>query len=147
MDNAIDGTNNAQLATRATLTLLGFAPFIASTLGKLMAVNIASVDWDIIFGTYAAIILSFLAGSLWGETLGHSSRRTPAVILSNVIVLVAWGLLFLDPSPISYLAFALSFLAVHGIERRCSPSRSYLRLRQRATTLIVVLCVIQAVSL
>ena len=50
------------------LTWLGVVPFLASLLIKLFNPNLLGVTPDLLFLLYSTIIISFMAGALWGRS-------------------------------------------------------------------------------
>jgi hypothetical protein len=134
-----------QLATRIILTCLGFIPFVAATCALVVDITLFGFHGTHIFITYAAIIVSFLAGSTWGLfLLQQASKRK--LILTNVIALIAWWSLFTEPSFLAFGLLAVSFWLINQMEQDTpGVPDGYLRLRRVATWLIVALSMVQGV--
>ncbi|NVK11876.1 MAG: DUF3429 domain-containing protein [Gammaproteobacteria bacterium] len=132
-----------QLATRIILTCLGFIPFVAATCALVVDITLFGFHGAHIFITYAAIIVSFLAGSTWGLfLLQQASKRK--LILTNVIALIAWWSLFTEPSFLAFGLLAVSFWLINQMEQDTpGVPDGYLRLRRVATWLIVALSIVQ----
>jgi hypothetical protein len=93
----------------------GLLPFVGLLVVLYLDVQHQQV-WAKALSTYTLAILCFLVGSWWGLAL---IRRTPAaLIMSNIVVLVAFfGHLLLATAPFLLLGAAL-FLATVVFERR-----------------------------
>lgn len=132
-----------QLATRIILTCLGFVPFVAATCALVVDITLFGFNGTHIFITYAAIILSFLAGSTWGLFLVEQAS-TRKLVLTNVIALIAWWSLFAEATLLTFGLLAVSFWLINQMEQDTSNvPDGYLRLRRVATWLIVALSIVQ----
>jgi len=115
--------------------------------GGLQSASIFGLYAPYIFLTYSAIILSFLAGSLWGnwETFPPNRRSAAVLIFTNLISLLAWFSLLVIHITQFFSILAVAFLAVGylsilGVERTLkSPSRGYWNMRVSLTTVVVLL--------
>ena len=115
--------------------------------GGLQSASIFGLYAPYIFLTYSAIILSFLAGTLWGkwETFPSNRRSAAVLIFTNLTSLLAWlSLTVIHISQfLSILAVALlsaGYLGILGVERTFkSSSRGYWNLRISLTTVVVLL--------
>ncbi|HQZ46357.1 MAG TPA: DUF3429 domain-containing protein [Usitatibacteraceae bacterium] len=93
------------------LAFAGAVPFLVAT-GALFVADASSVRVPAIAAlvTYAAVILSFLAGIEWGLAIrdesGTDSTRAIALGLSSISSLAAWAVLWL-PSPTWQVGTAL----------------------------------------
>jgi hypothetical protein len=138
------------------LGIIGLIPFIISVgcmmsgawlSGGLQSASIFGLYAPYVFLAYSAIILSFLAGTLWGKWETFPSNRYSAAVLifTNLTSLLAWvSLTVIHISQfLSILAVALlaaGYLGILGVERTLkSSSRGYWNLRVSLTTLVVFL--------
>ena len=138
------------------LGIIGLIPFIVSVgcmlsgawlSGGLQSASIFGLYAPHIFLAYSAIILSFLAGTLWGkwETFPSNRRSAAVLIFTNLTSLLAWvSLTVIHISQfLSILAVALlaaGYLGILGVERTLkSSSRGYWNLRVSLTTFVVFL--------
>ncbi len=134
----------------------GLMPFILSvgsmvsgawSGGGLQSASIFGLYAPYVFLAYSAIILSFLAGTLWGkwETFPSNRRSAAVLIFTNLTSLLAWvSLTVIHISQfLSILAVALlaaGYLGILGVERTLkSSSRGYWNLRISLTTVVVLL--------
>ena len=135
---------------------IGLMPFIASVSrmvsgawsgGGFQSASIFGLYAPYVFLAYSAIILSFLAGTLWGkwETFPSNRRSATVLIFTNLTSLLAWvSLTVIHISQfLSILAVALlaaGYLGILGVERTLkSSSRGYWNLRISLTTVVVFL--------
>ncbi|TVS11524.1 MAG: DUF3429 domain-containing protein [Wenzhouxiangella sp.] len=90
------------------LTWSGVIPFAAIALFAILD----APDWlERLLTAYAALILAFLAGTLWTRHLLGERTRPRLLIASNVLVLAAWPAILL---PIAWAALWLAVLfAIH----------------------------------
>ena len=135
---------------------IGLVPFIASVGsmvsgawlgGGLQSASIFGLYAPYVFMAYSAIILSFLAGTLWGkwETFPSNRRSAAVLIFTNLTSLLAWVSLtvihmsqFLSILAVAFLA--AGYLGILGVERTLkSSSRGYWNLRVSLTTVVVLL--------
>ena len=135
---------------------IGLVPFIVSvgsmvsgawSGGGLQSASIFGLYAPYVFMAYSAIILSFLAGTLWGkwETFPSNRRSAAVLIFTNLTSLLAWVSLtvihmsqFLSILAVAFLA--AGYLGILGVERALkSSSRGYWNLRVSLTTVVVLL--------
>ena len=138
------------------LGIIGLIPFIISVgcmmsgawlSGGLQSASIFGLYAPYVFLAYSAIILSFLAGTLWGkwETFPSNRRSAAVLIFTNLTSLLAWvSLTVIHISQfLSILAVAIlaaGYLGILGVERTLkSSSRGYWNLRVSLTTVVVFL--------
>jgi hypothetical protein len=138
------------------LGIIGLIPFIISVgcmmsgawlSGGLQSASIFGLYAPYVFLAYSAIILSFLAGTLWGkwETFPSNRHSAAVLIFTNLTSLLAWvSLTVIHISQfLSILAVALlaaGYLGILGVERTLkSSSRGYWNLRVSLTTFVVFL--------
>ncbi|MDP3294369.1 MAG: DUF3429 domain-containing protein [Nevskia sp.] len=127
--------------------LLGYAgllPFIAGPLWLSLVPDSAPVWLDRVWLLYAAMIASFMAGSLWGMALPTAEGPDGLIgmALATVLMLLAWGAAALA-FPLALLALAAVFillvLAEIWRQRVLDPLSGYFSLRLSLTA-GVVLC-------
>lgn len=128
------------------LTYSGTIPFVVSSI--LLLLNINSIPYLgytlAALCLYGLVILSFMAGSLWGLHLGPNRDMGPTLpLLSNATAIVLW-VSFLTVSPLTMILLQiLVFLALLLLDLKLLGggviSSSYYKLRFRAT-LVVVIC-------
>jgi hypothetical protein len=135
-------------ASSLTLTLatLGIIPFVFATyLSWSNDVFLDKSGLDL-FITYSAIILSFMAGTLWGQRIHKDSNTLSKYVLisSNVIALGAWFSLLIDVPVLSIALLFLGFISIFWVEAKSlkqseySDSR-YLNMRLLLTLFVCVL--------
>lgn len=102
------------------------------------------------FVTYSAIILSFMAGTLWGKVLsaGDEGGTTVAFVMSNIFALAAWFSLLMNLSVLTLVILAVGFALLWFTEKNPAVGQStycpitYGRLRRRLTFTVVLLHVV-----
>jgi hypothetical protein len=107
--------------TMRLLTFLGIIPFLVSTMGVLDVFKIYDVllfsqgiNWAHILVTYAAIILSFLAGIYWGIAFFNKVNRLQIYLLlvSNLVSLSAWFILLIQNPLLCFILFSVFYTLV-----------------------------------
>jgi hypothetical protein len=136
--------------TRNVLGYSGLIPFFVLTLLLLLSQGAYNSIYLTAFCGYSAIIISFIAGSFWGQVV-HLDAVNKAVllILSNVISLLAWaGFLLVSSNFLitGFLFLLALFISLYWIEKHLllpfiSTSKhkatpSYLRLRRQLTLMV-----------
>jgi len=145
---------------RLALGLSGLIPFVGLAyiaiapfhLSDLPFSHPVSNSWSHpeleIFIAYSAVILSFLAGTLWGKSMGsdNSFAMNNIVLLSNIIALTAWLVLILELINLNRIALALLavgfasvlFFEYHQREKLYGNlASSYLKYRTLLTTVVI----------
>ena len=124
------------------LTYLGASPFFLAIFISLSNQTFLGVDGSKWFLTYGLIILSFMAGTLWGQVVNASTRVKRIALATNVITLAAWFAFLLAGTSSVLLIIALGFIALYLLESFAISHTQrpdyYLGLRLRVTTLVVV---------
>lgn len=125
----------------------GLVPFLLTALAELMALELpVPVEPMTLLLTYGAIILSFLAGTLWGRAM-HRADSEPTnllLILSNAFALLAWLTLLLNTVFWSLLLQMLGFALLLAFERGLArgtlmtSQSSYYPMRLILTTGVIV---------
>jgi hypothetical protein len=124
------------------LTYLGALPFFLAVYVSFSSNPILGVDGFQWFATYGLLILSFMAGTLWGQMIDQSVKVKRIAIASNAITLAAWfAFLLADPAIILTIITA-GFVMLYALEvfvmRHLERPDYYLTLRLRVTALVVV---------
>jgi hypothetical protein len=132
--------NNSHLIK--LLTYLGALPFFLAIyigLSKQSFLGVVGIDW---FLSYGLLILSFMAGTLWGQVVNEGIKIKRIALLSNAITLSAWFALLLAAPAVVLIIMAVGFVALYLLEAVVmSPIKRpnyYRALRLRVTTLVVV---------
>ena len=107
--------------TMAKLGYMGLIPFLFGLLLSLTDSQFLGLSGETLFITYSVVILSFLSGILWGNGIENfeSQSSNKALILSNVIVLVAWLAVLLGEQKefLTTLILIIGYIAVWRAER------------------------------
>jgi hypothetical protein len=130
---------NTIMKTWQWLGYLGLLPFVLS-----LVVSLLVQEWldraKQIFVFYGAIILSFLAGSLWQVTAQKNNHHRQ--IISNGFALIAFAAL-LTPTLISIVVVAIGFMLIFYYEnfkvKNSDGKTAYLKLRFNLTSIVVLL--------
>ncbi len=138
------------------LAFAGAVPFVLAT-GALFVSDASSVRVPAIAAlvTYAAVILSFLAGIEWGLAIrdesGTEVTRAIALGLSTVSSLAAWAVLWL-PSPTWQVGTALGLFAAAWAADQWMAGRGllpawFVDLRTAVSALVVAILALALVRL
>lgn len=122
------------------LGYLGLLPFITS-----LYLSVESVSWVIAakqaFVAYSAIIVSFIAGSIWRKDDEHTQKKQQ--IISNSFSLLAFISLLTYPN-IALIILSFSFLFLYVYERdlaKCSTDENrtseYMAMRFWLTLIVI----------
>ncbi|WP_022952478.1 DUF3429 domain-containing protein [Leucothrix mucor] len=130
------------LALIKLLTYLGALPFflaVYASVSNYSFLGVAASQW---FLTYGLAILSFMAGTLWGQVVNEEVRIKRIALASNAITLAAWLAFLLADSSIALVITALGFIALYLLEAlvmsHIKRPDYYLGLRLRVTALVVL---------
>ncbi len=132
------------------LGYLGLLPFLWCLLVVLsekhkfvgLPNNTFGVDPQLFFVTYSLAILSFLAGTLWQQQFFSPQGSSQNLVLSNVVVVVAWvGLIAALASKtwveITLASNMLGFLLLMACERKTMVfDQRYRKMRYRLTCFV-----------
>ena len=125
-----------------TLTYLGATPFFLALYVQLSGQSFLGVTGTQWFLSYGLVILSFMAGTLWGQVVNHSLQAKPIAVLSNIITLAAWFAFLLAGAAQAVVVIALGFSALYAVERSVLAAITrpdyYLALRLRVTALVLL---------
>lgn len=126
-----------------TLGYLGLIPFALSAFAISFELSIFNTSALLIFVSYSAIILSFLSGVMWGNSLNHkeSSTNRYTLLLSNLFALLAWFSLLhsTDNYTWAIVALMLGFICIRIAEIKLNSAHQdeyYQQLRNRLTTCV-----------
>ena len=129
------------------LAYAGLLPFLAAPVVLWSGFSVA-LDVDTALRVYSALIVSFLAGIHWHVGMSRSGSEGWLLWESNVVVLVAWALVFIDSSALVCLLFAGLYVAVLLFDRALSKKEIlpdwFYRLRVRVSTVVIVALLITA---
>ncbi|MFA0309178.1 hypothetical protein BH581_13580 [Vibrio splendidus] len=135
--------------TMAKLGYMGLIPFLFGLLLSLTDSQFLGLGGETLFITYSVVILSFLSGILWGSGIENfeSQSSNKALILSNVIVLVAWLAVLLGEQKefLTTLILIIGYIAVWRAERsmreenQSEGPEGYFEMRTRLTSSVVLM--------
>ncbi|MCJ8169684.1 DUF3429 domain-containing protein [Atopomonas sediminilitoris] len=128
----------------AKLGYAGVLPLLISWLASALLPSHAL--WPQVFVAYSAIILAFMAGSVWTQAL-NSPQGAPLLLLSNALALLAWLTLLLDQPTAGTALLALGFAVLWWAERRgkgfSQLPAGYARLRSQLSSAVIALHLLQ----
>lgn len=131
------------------LGCMGLLPFVAALLASVSGTSFLSISPHWLFTSYSAVILSFLAGSLWGRLLsgGFDFDSGALMVVSNLAALGGWVSLLSSDSQVrlsiaflglGYLVvLACEYIAIERLYREVY--LGYLRLRLGLTITVVIM--------
>ncbi len=136
------------------LALAGTIPYAAWALLRLMDIDLIPVlgHIDLAGSTYAALIIAFLAGSHWGNTLHRShSSDNRVLLISNLIMLTVWITLLTVPFGVLQISvFIISLIVLLLIDlhllRKHQISEGYYSIRLMITSFVIMLLLITGVT-
>lgn len=119
------------------LGYLGLFPFFGCLLLTLEDFGL-SYDFKSLFMTYSAIILSFMAGTIWQKSTEVDAQRDQ--LFSNVFCLIAFGALLLaQAQTLAVLGLTYLFLWIYEKRRFNDLPKEYLAMRANLTAIVVSL--------
>lgn len=125
-----------------SLTYLGAAPFFLAFFISLTDKPFLGVDASEWFLTYGLVILSFMAGTLWGQVVNDDATAKRIALMTNAITLAAWFSFLLAAPVVTLILVALGFIALYLLEafvmNDLKKPDYYLSLRLRVTALVVI---------
>ena len=135
------------MQTKQYLGYLGLAPFGLTLIFEKTTTEIFNTSAMQVFIFYSAIILSFIAGTLWRKKNDPLSIKLQLV--SNLFSLLAFFALLM-PEKLALIILALSYVTVlffeYAIEQIKQENPHYLTMRLHLTTIVVLLHVIAFIS-
>lgn len=124
------------------LTYLGATPFFLAIFISLSNHSFLGVEGSKWFLTYGLVILTFMAGTLWGQVVNLSTKVKRIALASNAITLAAWFAFLLADTAVVLIIIALGFVALYLLEffviSHTKRPDYYLGLRLKVTALVVV---------
>ncbi|WP_421855861.1 DUF3429 domain-containing protein [Marinomonas sp.] len=104
----------------ATLSILALLPFIFTTYLSLTNSSFMGRSGITLFATYGAIIISFIAGSIWGRVLEQveHSNGTKLLVFGLITLFASWVSLLLKIPELSVVMLLLSLITIFWVEAR-----------------------------
>lgn len=104
----------------AIIAVLGILPFLFTTYLSLANESFLGKSGVTLFATYAAVVLSFLGGTLWGRLLElpESNHGSKLLICSFITVFCAWISLLLKTPELSVVLLLLSLITIFWVDAR-----------------------------
>lgn len=137
-----------------TLTIAGILPFVLTLAMALTRVRVNSLTGTEIFLAYSTVILSFMAGSLWGQASHfRSSQHDGLLLASNIWALLAWCcLLFGEETDywINMLILMFGYWHLYWTEKSFSTASapvSYYALRKWVTCTVILLHILMLLQI
>jgi hypothetical protein len=125
-----------------SLTYLGAVPFFLAFYISLTSNSFLGVDAAQWFLSYGLVILSFMAGTLWGQVVSEEVSVKRIALATNAITLAAWFSFLLAGPPLTLIITALGFIALYLLEALAMAHLKrpdyYLGLRLKVTALVVI---------
>jgi hypothetical protein len=125
-----------------SLTYLGALPFFLAVyieFSHQLFLGFYGSEW---FLTYGLVILSFMAGTLWGQVVNERINAKRIALSANAVTLAAWFAFLLTESSTALITMALGFAALCMLEAfvmtHIKRPLYYLGLRLRVTALVVL---------
>lgn len=125
-----------------TLTYLGAVPFYLAlylVITNQVLLGISGGHW---FKTYGLVILSFMAGTIWGQVVNASVRVKRLALASNAVTLLAWFAYLLVSTQATLVIMATGFVALYILEAlimtHVTRPDYYLGLRLRVSALVLL---------
>ncbi|WP_396588611.1 DUF3429 domain-containing protein [Bermanella sp. R86510] len=137
----------------SALAWSGSLPFLAATVLQYVNTPLLTIPANTWFTTYSLLILTFMAGALWGHGMLHAqaNRRVACLLISNVVVISAWLAFLLAPVVLMLVIAMLGFIVIWICElvwgELGSIAKHYLVLRTRVTAWVLVLHAFMAILL
>tara|TARA_R110000744_G_scaffold117745_1_gene220132 strand:- start:25105 stop:25521 length:417 start_codon:yes stop_codon:yes gene_type:complete len=131
------------MQTKQYLGYLGLSPFLLTFAYEAFSIELFNTSAVQLFIYYSAIILSFIAGTLWRK---HNDKRSIQLQLcSNAFSLLAFLTLLL-PHYVALVALAKFYLLIllceYHFDHAESETQNYLQMRLYLTTLVVLMHII-----
>lgn len=104
----------------ATLAVLGIIPFLFTTYLSLTNGSFLGKSGVTLFASYAAVMISFIGGTMWGRLIELPESRTGAKLLicSFIAVFFAWVSLLLKTPELSVVLLLLSLITIFWVDAR-----------------------------
>ena len=124
------------------LTYLGAVPFYLAlylVITNQVLLGISGGHW---FKTYGLVILSFMAGTIWGQVVNAGVRVKRLALASNAVTLLAWFAYLLVSTQATLVIMATGFVALYILEAlimtHVTRPDYYLGLRLRVSALVLL---------
>ncbi len=131
------------MQTKQYLGYLGLTPFVLILLFEQTVARLFVQSPVQIFIFYSAVILSFVAGTLWRKQNNHVNTKRQ--LLSNLFSLLAFTSLLM-PHSIALMILATTYLALlsceHYFDQVQPDNRSYLKMRLHLTALVIIMHIV-----
>jgi Protein of unknown function (DUF3429) len=125
--------------------VLGAAAQFSSTLPTLIYM-VMFIDVQHLVLSYGLLIVSFMAGVHWGQSVSGVQSRFNLLVSSNAVALIAWVCYLTLPPFYVCLVFAALFALLYVIDTRLSLDPSYLQTRRNVTCIVGISLVAVAFS-
>lgn len=139
---AASASPNRAYAVILWLGYAGLLPFLIALLAQGLDVAVMGHSPESLFASYSAVILAFLAGSLWGRAQyqPHDRYVWRLLLLSNAVAVLVWITMFAVDATASLPMLAAGFVILWWFESRWDREMtpSYQRLRNCLTALVVL---------
>ena len=131
------------MRTKQYLGYLGLSPFVLTFAFGAFSEELLNIPAEKVFIFYSAIILSFIAGTLWRKENDQTSIKLQ--LFSNLFSLLAFFSLLL-PSYIALIVLAkiylLSLLCEYHFDHGDAENYDYLQMRMHLTALVILMHII-----
>ncbi|TKB46034.1 DUF3429 domain-containing protein [Thalassotalea mangrovi] len=142
--------SEAAMPTYKRLGYAGLLPFLAGVSLYALDVRLFDLSGDTLFIGYSAVILSFLSGTLWANSLKNNGEAfyDRELIVSNVLSLIAFLSLLLQSPLIAITLLLISYLLIFRHEARLENYAEiypdYFSMRRNLTWIVSLLHVLLA---
>lgn len=127
-----------------TLPYAGTLPFVLgaaaqfSTSWPTIIYMVIFIDVQHLVLSYGLLIVSFMAGVHWGQSVSGVQSRFNLLVSSNAVALIAWGCYLTLPPFYVCLVFAALFALLYVIDTQLSLDPSYLQTRRNVTLIVCI---------
>jgi Protein of unknown function (DUF3429) len=135
-----------------TLPYAGALPFVLGAAAQFsptvptIIYMIMFIDVQHLVLSYGLLIVSFMAGVHWGQSVSRVQSRFNLLLSSNAVALIAWGCYLTLPPFYVCLVFAALFALLYVIDTQLSLDPSYLQTRRNVTCIVCISLVAVAFS-
>ena len=140
------GDNDSTSRRLHWLGYAGLLPFVAGAALVWLVHDDVHAYAAMALSAYAALVLSFLGGLLWGLALREGAPASRSLEWGVLLPLVAWPALLMPPGS-SLVILALMLMASYAIDRRIYPLHGagrWLTLRFRLSAVAALSCLLAA---
>ncbi|RMA82443.1 DUF3429 domain-containing protein [Umboniibacter marinipuniceus] len=121
------------------LTTLGMVPFIGAAIAQFVGISLFGYLPAEIFTSYGTVIISFLAGSIWGASRYRPQEMKAPFVATNLLTLASWFALLQSSVLFVLIVNSFLFILLYRLEAQQETDDSYLRLRRVVTTLVALM--------